>query len=393
MLFFIITTSVLVLAYIYIGKRVISPAPFSRKIKKILWVFLMLLPLLMPLSFGLRFAFKNSLWIDLVGWIAFTIFAFFSFIVAFLLLRDLIALLIVLITRIKKSITHTVKEYDPERRQFIINSVNLGIIGSSALMTGYGIHEARRDPILKEITIAIASLPEGLEGLRIAQISDLHVGPTIKRAFVQSVVEDTNRLNADIIVCTGDLVDDLISNIHKDVLPIKELSAPHGVYFITGNHEYYVGAQPWIEAIDKLGLTVLLNNHVIIEHNSENLVLAGVSDYTSGQFIPEHASDPNKALINAPKNLVKILLAHQPRSIFSASQAGFDLQISGHTHGGQYFPWNLLVTLGQPYVKGLHKHNNTWIYINQGTGYWGPPVRVGVPSEITLFKLTRDKII
>jgi predicted MPP superfamily phosphohydrolase len=380
----------------YIGFRIISPTKFSKGKKRLFWIILMLLPPLLPLSFFLRFVFKGSVWIDLVGWVAYIIFGLFSFVIALLLLRDIINLLIYLIHRIRnfklQAQQMRKKPFDPQRRQFIFNSVNLGIIGASAIMTGYGIHEARRKPILKNITIPINGLPKSFEGIRIAQISDLHVGPTIKRRFVQSAVEAANSLNADIIVCTGDLVDDFVDNIREDVLPIKDLSAPKGVYFVTGNHEYYVGAQPWIEEIDRFGLRVLVNDHHVIEYSSDKLVLAGVPDYSAAQFIPEHSSDPHKAQQNAPQKAIKILLAHQPRNIFSAAQAGYDLQISGHTHGGQYFPWSMLVTLGQPYVRGLHKHNNTWIYVNQGTGYWGPPVRLGVPSEITLFELTGNRI-
>jgi predicted MPP superfamily phosphohydrolase len=249
--------------------------------------------------------------------------------------------------------------FDPQRRQFMITSLNFGILGASAIMTGYGLYEARRQPILQNIDIPISKLSPDLEGFKIAQFTDLHIGPTIKRRFVQSVVDQVNGLSADIIVCTGDLVDDFVHNISDDVAPIKDLQATRGVYFVTGNHEYYVGAEPWIDEIERLGLTVLLDENRTIEYNSQNIILAGVSDYRSKQFIPHHKSDPKGALLNSVDSDVKILLAHQPRSIFAASEAGYDLQISGHTHGGQYFPWSMFVTIGQPYVSGLNKHHNT----------------------------------
>ncbi len=169
--------------------------------------------------------------------------------------------------------------------------------------------------------------------------------------------------------------------------PLKDLDAPRGVFFITGNHEYYSGVEPWLDEMQRLGLTVLLNDHRLLEQQNSKIVIAGVTDYSAGQFIPAHASDPHKAIQGAEAVPVKILLAHQPRNIFAAASAGYDLQISGHTHGGQYLPWKYLVTLNQPYIAGLHRHEHTWIYVNRGTGYWGPPLRLGVPSEITLFKL------
>jgi hypothetical protein len=160
-----------------------------------------------------------------------------------------------------------------------------------------------------------------------------------------------------------------------------------GNYFVTGNHEYYSGVMEWIEQIRRLGFSVLINEHRIITREKRKMLLAGVTDYREGRMLPGHQSDPHKAMKAAPKTDVKILLAHQPKNIFDAARAGYDLQISGHTHGGQFFPWNLLVGFSQPYVSGLHTHQNTRIYVSRGTGYWGPPLRVGSPSEITLIKL------
>jgi hypothetical protein len=143
----------------------------------------------------------------------------------------------------------------------------------------------------------------------------------------------------------------------------------------------------WVEEVRRLGFSVLINEHRIITSGNQKMLLAGVTDYREGRMLTAHRSDPHKALKAAPATDVKILLAHQPKSIFAASRAGYDLQISGHTHGGQFFPWNLFVGLSQPYISGLHKHENTQIYVSRGTGYWGPPMRVGSPSEITLIKL------
>ena len=269
--------------------------------------------------------------------------------------------------------------------------MNPCFIGLSAFRTGYGIYEARRRPTVVEVSVPISDLPPEFEGFRIVQISDIHTGPTIKRDYVQIVSEQVNRLEADLIAFTGDLVDGSVAALRNDVAPLKELSAPHGAYFVTGNHEYYSGAEAWIDEIDRIGFTVLLNEHHVLRKGSAHIVLAGVTDYHAGRFIKSHASSPKAALAGAPRDLVKVLMAHQPRSIYSSAEEGYDLQISGHTHGGQYFYGNLLIALSQPYLRGLHRQDETWIYINSGTGYWGPPLRLGVPSEITVITLKGSK--
>ena len=207
--------------------------------------------------------------------------------------------------------------------------------------------------------------------------------------FVETVVEMANAQMGDIVAFTGDLVDGTVPNLKEDVAPMKNLQARYGRYFITGNHEYYSGALPWIEEAKHLGFDVLLNEHRVIRQGGGTIVLAGVTDSTAGGFIPAHRSDPYKAIAGAPKADVRILLAHQPKSLYEGAKAGFDLQISGHTHGGQFIPWNLLATIGQPFIKGLHRYGETWIYVSKGTGYWGPPVRLAARSEITVITLVR----
>jgi hypothetical protein len=178
-----------------------------------------------------------------------------------------------------------------------------------------------------------------------------------------------------------------VEYLRKDVAPLARLSAPLGNYFVTGNHEYYSNVHPWIHEVKRLGFVVLLNQHHILTRGKGKLLLAGVPDYRGGQFDVDHRSSPAEALQGAGKHHYRILLAHQPRSIFAAESAGYHLQISGHTHGGQYFPGNFLVSLNQPYTSGLHQHGNTMIYVSQGTGHWGPPMRIATCSEITLFHL------
>lgn len=258
----------------------------------------------------------------------------------------------------------------------------------AVLFTAVGFVNARKRAGVREVEVPIANLPAALDGFTIAQISDVHVGPTIKGRHVDAIVDAVNALNADMIAITGDLVDGSVAELAPHTAALARLNARHGSFFVTGNHEYYSGARPWIAEMRRLGIRVLLNEHVVLDHGGEGVVVAGVTDYSAGYFDPAHRSDPNAAIAGAPADAaVNVLLAHQPRSAFVARNAGFDLQLSGHTHGGQFLPWNFFVRFQQPFTAGLHKLGKLWVYVSRGTGYWGPPKRLGAPSEITRLKL------
>ena len=265
------------------------------------------------------------------------------------------------------------------------------------LVTVLGFWNARRTATVVQIDVPIANLPEALQGFTVAQISDIHVGPTIKTHYLQRIVDRVNGLNANMVAITGDLVDGSVADLGQHVAPLAQLRSTHGSFFVTGNHEYYSGAHSWIDALRALGLKVLVNEHVLIQHSIDAqdpepalVVVAGVADYSAHHFDETHRSDPHKAIANAPEHAVfKLLLAHQPRSAEAAADAGFDLQLSGHTHGGQFWPWNHFVPLQQPFTAGLHKLKTLWVYTSRGTGYWGPPKRFGAPSEITHLRLVR----
>jgi predicted MPP superfamily phosphohydrolase len=263
----------------------------------------------------------------------------------------------------------------------------IGVMALTCAVTAIGFVMARSVARVVDVDVPVAGLPAALHGFTIAQISDVHVGPTIKRPFVERIVERVNRLNADVIAITGDLVDGSVAELAAHTQPLARLASRHGTFAVTGNHEYYSGARAWIGELSRLGARVLVNEHVVIEHEDAHVVLAGVTDYSAHHFDPSHRSDPRGAVRGAPQGAVKVLLAHQPRSAALAAAAGFDLQLSGHTHGGQFWPWNLFVRLQQPFTAGLVRLGRMWLYISRGTGYWGPPMRFGIPSEITLIRL------
>ena len=271
-----------------------------------------------------------------------------------------------------------------------------GVAGPTAIavpllalaITLWGFVNARRTAAIVAVDVPITDLPAALHGFTIAQISDIHVGPTIKRPYLHRIVEAVNALAPDMVAVTGDLVDGSVRELGEHVEPLAGLASRHGTFFVTGNHEYYSGAPAWVAELRRLGLQVLMNEHVVLEHGAASLVVAGVTDHSAHHFDPAERSDPAAAMAGAPAHAtVRLLLAHQPRSAELAELAGFHLQLSGHTHGGQFLPWNLFVRLQQPFTAGLHRLRGLWVYTSRGTGYWGPPKRFGAPSEITHLRL------
>jgi predicted MPP superfamily phosphohydrolase len=318
-------------------------------------------------------------------WLGWTIMGLFSSLFVLTLLRDAVLLAYL----IANSMTHD-RFMLPSLSAYSALDIELLAVGVTVL----GLINARRTASVVSVDVPIQGLPPALSGFRIAQISDIHVGPTIKKEYLQRIVAAVNKLQADMVAITGDLVDGSVQDLAPHVAPLAELSSRHGTFFVTGNHEYYSGAHAWIAELQRLGVKVLLNTHMVLNHSNlhtdapARMVVAGVTDYSAGHFDPAHRSDPVRAIAGAPQAAsVRILLAHQPRSAPAAAETGFDLQLSGHTHGGQFLPWNFFVRLQQPFVAGLHRLHNLWVYTSRGTGYWGPPKRFGAPAEITLLRL------
>jgi predicted MPP superfamily phosphohydrolase len=353
------------LLHLYIGWRIAPDLPGP------LWasLFIALLvasAILIPLAFFGRRS-RNRATADRASWAGMLALGLFSTLLVLTLLRD-VALLLTWPFGIDGLATWS--------------AIAVPLLALSIVAIGFV--NARRTARVREVEVPVDGLPVALHGFTIAQISDIHVGPTIKGPYVQAIVDAVNALSADAVAVTGDLVDGRVHDLAAHVAPLAALRSRHGTFFVTGNHEYYSGADEWIAELRRLGVQVLLNEHVVLRHDGAQLVMAGVADSSAHHFDPQHRSDPQRAMNGAPAGAgLRVLLAHQPRSAEAAANAGFDVQLSGHTHGGQYWPWNLFVQLQQPYTAGLHRLKQLWIYTSRGTGYWGPPLRLGAPSEIT----------
>ncbi|MEE8396972.1 MAG: metallophosphoesterase [bacterium] len=398
MLFAAIALSVLTLIYGYVGWRAIRPAPLRPAWKRVLWALLAILWILPPLPLLLRAFRGESGPLDSVAWVAYLGLGFFVLSFFGILAADVVRLTLALRSwlvrlgrRLFSGAGHGAPPADAGRRRVLAYPLNAAIVGVSATLAGYGLAQAIQWPELVRVRVPLPNLPAELEGFRIVQITDTHFGPMIKERLAGYIVDRTNELEPDLIAMTGDLVDGSVDYLKKVVAPLSSLAARQGKFFVTGNHEYYSGAEPWLDEIDRLGLQVLVNQHRVLQKGAARLLVAGVTDPQGGDYVKGHGTSVGTAIAGAGPADVKLLLAHQPRAIFSAAGAGFDLQLSGHTHGGQFYPFSFLVGLAQPYLKGLHLHDGTWIYVSRGTGFWGPPMRLGTHSEITLIELTAAK--
>jgi uncharacterized protein len=371
---FLIAAGILLLLHVYIGSRLLPDLALGAAGWTTGVLVLAASCILMPLAMMTRSIEQQPL-SDRIAWAGLLMMGLFSSLLVLTFLRDFALLLLSWLL-------------PPQELAWVTRTSALLVIALAGAATLIGLVNARRVARVVQVEIPIVNLPTDLQGFSIVQISDVHVGPTIKRNYVSAIVATANRLQADVIAVTGDLVDGSVAQLGAHVQPLAQLRARHGVYFVTGNHEYYSGEPAWTRELRRLGMQVLTNEHVVLERGSSRLVLAGVPDYSAHSFNPQQRSNPAAALEGAPADAaVRILLAHQPRSAPAAAAAGFDLQLSGHTHGGQFWPWNLFVRLQQPYTAGLHRLERLWIYTSRGTGYWGPPKRFGAPSEITQVRL------
>jgi predicted MPP superfamily phosphohydrolase len=269
----------------------------------------------------------------------------------------------------------------PSRRLFVARVVGGSAAAVAVGTVGHGTYGVLRGPKVKRITVPLTKLPRSAHGFRIAVVSDIHVGPVLGRGFSQRVVDTINATQPDLIAVVGDLVDGSVENLTPAVEPLARLRARHGTYFVTGNHEYISGAEQWVEKVRDLGLRPLENARTELP----GFDLAGVNDIRGEE--EGQGPDFDKALGDRDRSRTAVLLAHQPVVIEDAVRHGVDLQLSGHTHGGQLWPGSLLAELANPTVAGLERYGDTQLYVSRGAGAWGPPVRVGAPSDITVVEL------
>ncbi|MET7398137.1 metallophosphoesterase [Dactylosporangium sp. NPDC005572] len=272
-------------------------------------------------------------------------------------------------------------KFDPARRLLLGRSLAATAGALSVGAVGIGAYQALGEPQLKRVPIRLAKLPASMAGFKIAVVSDIHLGPLLGRAHTERIVRIINSVGADLVAVVGDLVDGSVAELGSAAEPLQDLKARHGSFFVTGNHEYFSGYQEWVDEVNSLGVRVLRNERVDIQ----GLDLAGVNDVTGSDF--DDGPDFARALGGRDAARPVVLLAHQPVQAHDAAKHGVDLQLSGHTHGGQMVPFNLLVALEAPVVAGLGNVDGTQVYVTRGAGFWGPPVRFGAPPDISVVEL------
>jgi predicted MPP superfamily phosphohydrolase len=271
---------------------------------------------------------------------------------------------------------------DPGRRLFISRSVAIGSGIAAGSVVGYGMTQALGAPQLLNVPVTLDKLQPSLSGFRIAVVSDIHLGPLLGRSHTERIVRMINEQEADLVAIVGDLVDGTVAELGEAAAPLRDLVSRHGSFFVTGNHEYFSGHEQWISELDRLGVNPLRNEGLTVAGGIE---LVGVNDVTGKSY--DDGPDFGRAFAGRDRANPVVLLAHQPVQVTDASSHGVDLQLSGHTHGGQMVPFNFVVPVQQPSVAGLSKVDDTWLYVSRGAGFWGPPVRVGAPPDITMIEL------
>jgi len=367
----------------YLWLRLVADTGFSPQARRFALVGILLLALGMPLALLLQRIFPLALarwlvlpfylWMGMMLWL-----------LAFLLTSDALKWGVWVVARLGQAggLAEWVRGQTWARWAALLSTV--GSLGLSAI----GLPRALARPRVQRLEVCLERLPAALDGFTIAQLTDLHLGPSLLgKGWVERVVAQTNALRPDLVAITGDLVDGSVEELTPLVLPLMALQATHGVFFVTGNHEFYVDPVSWVAALPRFGIRVLNNERVVVERGGAGFDLAGVHDLEGNRIYPPFRPDLKKALQGRDPTRELILLAHQPKVIAEAERAGVGLMLSGHTHGGQIWPFGYLVYLQQPVLRGDIRFGGTRLYVSEGTGFWGPPLRLGSTSEITLVTL------
>lgn len=270
----------------------------------------------------------------------------------------------------------------PERRLFLSRAVAGGALMSSGAMSGYGFWRAFEPAQLTEMPIRLPKLPKALDGMTILHLTDLHISHILRRPFVADLVRRTNALKPDLVAITGDLIDGEVDQLAEAVAPLRDLKSRYGTFFVTGNHDYYWGDVQWAEALNRMGINVLRNRLVRVGDAGASVDLVGVDDWGARNLRPGRGYNLERAIAGRNPDRASVLLAHEPANFETAATSGMDLQLSGHTHGGQLFPMTAMVRMRWKYNRGLYTHGAGQLYVSRGIGFWGPPLRVGSDPEI-----------
>jgi uncharacterized protein len=378
--FLFVAVSIIVLVHLYLYARLVRDPTFSPPLRQGLTAALIVLGASLPLSFVVSRALSPG-----ASRVVLVAPYFWMGMMLYLVLLFGVFDLLLLAARAAARLARSPALLDEGRRLFLsrlfaaaasAGTLGLTVAGAVRAISGVGV---------KELEVVLPRLPPALDGLTIVQLTDLHLGPTLGREWLAGVLAKVRALRPDLVAITGDLVDGTVSQLGETVSLLAGLKdAPLGVYFVTGNHEYYSGVDEWIAELRRLGVRVLRNERVAIGRGEARFDLVGVDDHEGRRHDPHHGPDLPRALAGRDPARAVVLLAHQPRAVFEAAEHDVGLLLSGHTHGGQFWPWHYLVRLQQPYVSGLHRHGpTTQVYVSEGTGFWGPPLRLGTRGEIT----------
>jgi uncharacterized protein len=369
--FLLAAVAVVVALHVYLYRRLVHDAAAPGRWRRLGLLALVLLGASSLAAFGLRSALPPRL-VTPLSWVGYV----------WLVLALYVALVLVVV-EVPRAVLR--RRLDPSRRRLprVLAGVAM-LVGGATI--GYGVTEAR-SPRLARREVTLDRLDPALDGFTIAVLSDVHIGPINGRSFLADVVDRVNAERPDLVAIVGDLVDGTVAELGPRVATLRALRSPS--YFVTGNHEYFSGAEQWCEFLPTLGVRVLRNERVAVGRpGTPTFDLAGIDDRTAARSgEPGHGANLDAALAGRDPSRPVVLLAHQPVMVDQAARRGVDLQISGHTHGGQFLPFGYLVLLDQPVLAGLTRVGRTWLYVTRGVGFWGPPVRVGAPPEITLLTL------